>query len=71
MRSYVLTPTVGEKGVMLRLLTVALVICVAFVACEFAGSVLENRAQALRAAEETANPAVAVTPPSLVPEMRN
>ena len=55
---------------MLRLLTLALVICVAFVACEFAGAVLEHRALALRAAEESANPAVAVTPPSLVPETR-
>ena len=55
---------------MLRLLTVALVICVAFVACEFAGAVLQQRALALRAQEETANPAVAVTPPSLVPETR-
>lgn len=56
---------------MLRLLTVALVICMAFVACEFAGAVLENRAQALRAAEEQASPAVATSPPSLVPETRN
>ncbi len=55
---------------MLRLLTVALVICVAFVACEFAGTVLQYRAQALRAAERTADPAVATTPPSLVPETR-
>ncbi len=56
---------------MLRLLTVAFVICVAFVACEFAGAVLQNRAVALRAAQHTANPAVATTPPSLVPETRN
>jgi hypothetical protein len=53
---------------MVRLLAVALVICVAFVACEFAGAVLQNRAQALRAVEESTNPAVAATPPSLVPE---
>jgi hypothetical protein len=38
------------------------VICVAFVACEFAGTVLQHRAQAMRAAQEAANPAVAVTP---------
>ena len=56
---------------MLRLLIVALVTVAAFVACEFAGSVLENRAVALRAVQEQANPAVAVTPPSLVPETRN
>ena len=55
---------------MVRLLGVAFVIVVAFVACEFAGSVLQNRAQALRAAEERAHPAVAVSPPSLVPETR-
>ena len=55
---------------MLRLLTVVLVICVAFVACEFAGAVLQHRALAQRAAEESANPAVAATPPSLVPETR-
>ena len=56
---------------MVRLLGVALVIAAAFVACEFAGSVLENRAQARHAVEENANPAVAVTPPSLVPETRD
>lgn len=56
---------------MLRLLGVALVIVVAFVACEFAGAVLENRAQALHAVEESTNPAVALTPPSLTPEARD
>ena len=56
---------------MVRLLGVALVICVAFVACEFAGAVLQNRAQALHVAEERANPTVAATPPSLVLEARD
>ena len=55
---------------MLRLLAVALVIGGAFVACAFAGAVLQNRAQARHAVEEHANPAVAVTPPSLFPETR-
>ena len=53
---------------MFRLLLVALVIGGAFVASEFAGAVLQNHAQALHVAEESANPAVAATPPSLVPE---
>ena len=56
---------------MVRLLAVALVLCVAFVMCAFTGAVLQKRALDLRAAEESANPAVAVTPPSLVPETRH
>jgi hypothetical protein len=56
---------------MLRLLAVALVICIAFVATAFVGSVLQQRAQDLRAVREQGSPAVAVTPPSLVPETRN
>ena len=56
---------------MVRLLGVALVIVAAFVACEFAGSVLEYRAQALHAVEESTNPAVAATPPSPTPEARD
>ena len=56
---------------MVRLLGVALVVVAAFVACEFAGSVLENRAQARHVVEENATPAVAVMPPSLTPEARD
>ena len=56
---------------MLRLLAVALVISVAFVASLFVGTVLENRAQALHASEERSNPAIAVSPPSLTPETRD
>jgi hypothetical protein len=48
---------------MYRLLMVAFVLCVAFVACEFAGAVLQQRAQDRRAMEEREVPsAVAVTP---------
>ena len=54
-----------------RLLLVALVICGAFVASEFVGAVLQDRAQARHVVEEDANPAVAVTPPSLTPEARD
>jgi hypothetical protein len=71
MRSYVPAPAVEEKDTMLRLLLVALVIGGAFVACEFVGAVLENRAQARHVVEENANPALAVTPPSLTPEARD
>ena len=55
---------------MVRLLIVAVVLVGAFVACEFAGSVLQSRAVALRTVREQATPAVAVTPPALVPETR-
>ena len=56
---------------MLRLLAVALVICAAFVATAFVGSVLQQRAQDLRALQERDSPAVAATPPSLVLETRD
>ena len=66
LRPYTSTEVGGSE--LIKLLLVALVMVVAFVACEFAGAVLQNRAQALHAVEESANPAVAVTPPSLVPQ---
>jgi hypothetical protein len=56
---------------MLRLLAVASIIGVAFVASMFVGSVLENRAEALHASQERANPAIAVSPPPLTPETRD
>jgi hypothetical protein len=42
---------------MRNLLAVALVLVVAFVASEFVGAVLQNRAQTLRAAGESGRPA--------------
>jgi hypothetical protein len=53
---------------MRRLLLVALIIGAAFLGTAFVGSVLQNRAQALHASEERANPALAVSPPTPTPE---
>lgn len=55
---------------MYRLLQVALVLCIAYVASEFFGAVLQRRAENERAMQERQSPALAVTPPSLTPETR-
>ena len=56
---------------MLRLLQIALLIGGAVVVIEFVGGALENRANSLQAIHENSKPAVAVAPPSLVPQTRD
>jgi hypothetical protein len=54
-----------------RLLQIALLIGGAVVVIEFVGAALEQRANTLHAVHESATSALAVAPPSLVPETRN